>query len=78
MSIELRFLEGNWKFGKFKLQYREGCAYPWEDVQTFQARPEKSLEEKFEEWMSRNNYGVHHNAEVLASIAEAHFTKKDT
>lgn len=32
--MELRFLEGNWEHGKFKLQYKEGVTHdaPWIDV----------------------------------------------
>ena len=30
--MELRFLKGNWEFGKYKLQYR--CEYDTEDVKS--------------------------------------------
>ena len=35
--------------------------------------PEKSLDDKFEEWMGRNDYGLKHNANTLAVIAKAWF-----
>ncbi len=82
--MELRWLKGNWKFGKFKLQYREYLHFnkgeerdrfgDWTDVPIANDKPkEKSLEEKFLEWTSRNNYGRENNCKVLAKIAEQHF-----
>lgn len=51
--IELRWLKGDWEFGKFKLQYRQppiaginnwGSGTPWADVPVIEYKPENSLE----------------------------------
>lgn len=41
--MELRFLKGEWPFGKFKLQYREGVTHdaPWLDVPIVESDPKK-------------------------------------
>lgn len=60
--MELRFLKGNWEFGKYKLQYMpfhgEDGKKVWADVPMAEDKPkEKSLEEKFTDYM--NTFSTH-------------------
>ena len=40
--MEIRWLEGKWEFGKYKLQYREGCTH---DCEFMDVPVEKELPE---------------------------------
>ena len=84
--IELRWLKGNWEFGKFKLQYRqclENSAFifpdtDWVDVPMAKDKPkEKTLEEKFREYLNKGlEVGFPPNTIELARIAKQHFKDK--
>lgn len=82
--MQLRFLKGNWEFGKFKLQFLHPDGY-WEDVPI--ESNEKTLVEKFMAPVDKYAYsksgkgisGYLISKEVLdelADIATKHFQEK--
>ncbi len=79
--MELRWLEGNWKHGKFKLQYQThqwdgknpGSGSAWRDVPVVPEKKEKELWEKIWAFLQTHHYDTDCAAQEIAEISRKHF-----
>jgi len=79
--MELRWLEGDWSFGKWKLQMKaSNLTNDWVDVPMAKANPVRDLElwEKIHAYLRKLPVPASTTAAYdLAKIAEAHFKESN-
>ena len=76
--MELRFIKGNWKYGKFKLQMKESDMEGWVDVPTVLSDPDDLGDlVKPEKSLNRCKHGVHGTDCYKCYPSEPKTMKKD-